>query len=185
MYVGIADQDDRLSFCFARLVLPVDLPYDYFAFLSVLYYRPLGFNENRYERFVVTGWDNRRAYFPSTPTMHDMNAMQVKESNIFACAQDYEHLDQFKYDNPDVLACYCPMECPYICSTGQYPVWIDNGAGIYVRDTNVMFGVVQTLLRKNLAEVNVVVSLSDRILFNLAIAHGDDYEDYDEFGGRL
>lgn len=182
-YINVTLGDMRMNFCIAML----DLPYEVgrvsggsFAFLSVIYLRPLGHYAGITEKFMVSGWHGLNRH----QLNHRMNAMQVKESNVFTCSQQYYNVEKYvAQQQPDSVGCFCPIECPWICSTDQSPGAVDMGAGFYKKNTNILIGLAQTTVARKTRRVNAIMSYTDRLALNswMYSLADDEYEDYPEF----
>lgn len=170
-----------MNFC----IFTLDLPYEVgpgsegsFAFIAVLYMRPVGHYMSIVEKFMVSGWHGLNVH----QLNHRMNAMQVKESNTFTCSQHYFNIEKYVTQQPDTVGCFSPIQCPWICSTDQSPGAVDMGAGFYKKNTNLLIGLAQTVERKTL-KVNAIMSYTDRLALNnfMYSWSQDEYDDYPEF----
>lgn len=187
-YVGVTQSDLRMRFCLAYLDLPVGSDLESgAAYLAADYLRPLGYYKGNRETFVVSGWHRAGP----CPLNHQLNSMLVKESNTFTCSQGYHNVEQYvdgKENN--VMGCYCPIACPWICSTDQFPGTGDNGGGVYKINTKVLVGLAQGLVDRKKDKVNVIMSYSSPVQYHLTRymewLHrvGDDYKDYPEFNTK-
>lgn len=189
--MGAAQNDRRMVVTLARLCHPFDSPFDVsLAFLAIVYLRPQGFVQGEPQVFVVSGWHRGSSTLqPETTTAyslnHRLNTMMVKESNAFVCAKDYYNVDRYVTDQVDVMGCYCPVTCAVVCSTGQFPGEVDNGAGFFLRNTNLLLGVAQSLVQRKREQVNAIMSYTDMlqptIVKFITRDQTDEFDDYPEY----
>lgn len=169
--------------CVARLTIPISNFFPAFAFLAPYEFRPREFFEGTPVESVLSGWAPRdkNLYWDVRLTQ-----MVIHPTDQNPCSV---HFRQFslhaKY--PGVVGCYVQAGCPDIntCSKVESPQRGDTGGGIFIKGSNVLVGVYQSLEVINQFTTFVPMSYATKlhppIVQNMNFLMRDEFDQFPEF----